>query len=84
MQTVAVAAAEHEAAGELVHDDDLAVLHHVVDVPAHQAPGPDGLVDVVGQGGVFRIGQVGHLELLLGLGDAPGGEGDGAGLLSTT
>ena len=81
MQALGVAAAVHEAAGELVHDDDLAVLDHVVDVPAHQAPGPDGLVDVVGQGGVFRIGQVGHLELLLGLGDAPGGEGDGAGLL---
>ena len=81
VQALGVPAAVHEAAGELVHDDDLAVLDHVVDVPAHQAPGPDGLVDVVGQGGVFRIGQVGHLELLLGLGDAPGGEGDGAGLL---
>ena len=81
VQALVVPPAVHEAAGELVHDDDLAVLDHVVDVPLHQAPGPDGLVDVVGEGGVLRVGQVLHVEGLLGLGDAPGGEGDGAGLL---
>ncbi len=80
VQPLVVAAAVHEAAGELVHDDDLAVLHHIVDVPLHEAVGPDGLVDVVGQGGVLRVGQVLDVEGLLGL-DAAGGEGDGAGLL---
>ena len=54
MQTLGVAAAEHETAGELVHDDDLAVLHHVVHVPLHDAVGLDGLVDVVGSGGCSR------------------------------
>ena len=39
VETGGVAAAEHETAGELIHDDDLAVLHHVVDVPLHDAVG---------------------------------------------
>ena len=33
MQTLGVAAAEHQTAGELVDDDDLAVLDHIVHVP---------------------------------------------------
>ena len=45
-----VAPAKHQPPGELVHDDDLAVLHHIVDVPLHEAPGPDGLVDMMGEG----------------------------------
>ena len=76
-----VAAAEHETAGELIHDDDLAVLHHVVDVPLHDAVGLDGLVDVVGDGGVLGVGEVVQVEELLRLGDAPGGEGGRLGLL---
>ena len=43
--------------------------------------GLDGLVDVVGEGGVLRVGQVLDVEGLLSLGDAPGGKGGGAGLL---
>ena len=78
VQAVGVAPAEHQTAGELVHDDNLAVLHHIVDVPLHHAVGLDGLVDMVGEGGVLRIGQVFDLEGLLGLLDAPGGEGGGA------
>ena len=81
VQALAVPAAEHEAAGELVHDDHLTVLEDVVDVPLHDAVGLDGLVDVVGQGGVFRVGQVLHMEELLRLFDASGGEGGGASLL---
>ena len=41
MQTLGVAAAEHETAGELVDDDDLAVLDDVVDVALHDAVGLD-------------------------------------------
>ena len=63
VQALGVAAAEHQAAGELVHDDDLAVLHHVVDVPLHDAVGLDGLVDVVGERGVLRVGQVLQVEI---------------------
>jgi hypothetical protein len=48
VQAFVVAAADHQAAGELVHDDDLAVLDDVVDVPLHDAVGLDRLVDVVG------------------------------------
>ena len=71
----------HQPAGVLVDDDDLAVLDHVVHVPVHGAVGLDGLIDVVGEGGVGRVGQVLHMEELLRLGDAPGGEGGGLGLL---
>ena len=81
VEPLVIPAAEHEAPGELVHDDDLSVLHHVVNVPLHHAVGLDGLVDVVGEGGVLRVGQVLDVEGLLSLGDAPGGKGGGAGLL---
>ena len=75
VQALVVAAADHQTAGELVHDDDLAVPHHVVDIPLHHAPGLDGLVDVVGQGHVLRVGQVVHMEPGLRLLHAGGGEG---------
>ena len=39
MQALVIAAAEHQAAGKLVHDDDLTVLDHIVHVPLHDAPG---------------------------------------------
>ena len=38
VQPLVVPAAKHQAAGELVDDDDLAVLDHVVDVLLHDAP----------------------------------------------
>ena len=81
VQALGVPAAQHQAAGVLVHDDDLVVLHHIVDVPAHDAVGLDGLVDVVGEGGVLEIRQILDAEVPLGLLDAPGGEARGAGLL---
>ena len=81
VEPLGVPAAQHQAAGVLVHDDDLPVLDHVVHVPLHDAVSLHGLVDVVGQGGVLHIRQVFQAELPLGLGDAPGGEGGGPGLL---
>ena len=77
VQALVVAAADHQAAGELVHDDDLAVLDHVVDVLFHDAVGLDGLLDVVDQGHVLGGGQVFDLEIVLGLFDAAGGQGGG-------
>ena len=47
MQTLGVPAAEHETAGELIDDDDLAVLDDVVDVAPHDAVRLERLVDVV-------------------------------------
>ena len=78
VQTLVVPAAVHETAGELVHDDDLTVLDDVVDVPLHKAASLHGLVDVVREGGVLRVGQILHAEELLRLGNAAGGEGHGA------
>ena len=80
MQTIGVPAAEHETAGELVHNDNLAVLHHIVNVPLHGAVGFQGLIDVVVQRGVGGIGQVLHMEELFRLGDTGGGEGGRLGL----
>ena len=80
METLVIAAAEHETACELVHDDDLAVLYHIVHIPFHDAVGTDGLIDVVGDGAVLRITQIVQMEELLRLGNAPGGKGDAAGL----
>ena len=71
MQTLVIAAAVHEAAGEFVDDDDLAVLDDVVDVALHDAAGLHGLIDVVRRCVAFSgVGQVFHAEELLGLGDA--------------
>ena len=81
VQALRIAAAEHQTAGELVDDDDLAVLHHVVDVPLHHAVGLQRLVDVVREGGVFQVGQVLQAEILLRPGRAAGGERGRAGLL---
>ena len=58
METLVVAAAVHETAGELVNNDDLIVLDHIVNIPLHETPGLHGLVDVVGNGGVLDVGQV--------------------------
>ena len=42
MQSIGPAAARHEAAGELVDDEDLAVLHHVLDIAAVERMRLDG------------------------------------------
>ena len=47
VQALGVAPARHHAAGELVDDDDLAVLDDVVDVAREQLVGAQRLVDVM-------------------------------------
>ena len=47
MQTLGVPAAEHETAGELIDDDDLAVLDNVVNVAPHNAVRLERLINVV-------------------------------------
>ena len=78
VQTLVVPAADHESARELVHDEHLAVLDHIVLVPGEQGVGPQGLLDVVVQLRVLRVGQVFHVEILLGLLDALGRQLDRA------
>ena len=80
VQTLGVASAEHQAAGELVDDDDLAVLDDIVDVALHDAVGAQRLVDMVRERGVFDVGKVFEIERALGLRDAAGGQRGGAGL----
>ena len=78
VQTLGVPAAEHETAGELIDDDDLAVLDDVVDVAPHDAVRLERLVDVVRERGVFHVGEIFEIERRLRLGNAAGGERGGA------
>ena len=55
MQTVAPPASRHEAAGELVHDDHLAVLDHVLDVQVVQVVRAQCLLNVMKQRHVDRV-----------------------------
>ena len=55
MQTFAPASACHQAAGEFVNDDDLAVLHHVMLVAVVQMVGTQRSVQMVHQRDVGRI-----------------------------
>ena len=81
MQALVVSAADHQAARELIDDDDFAVLHDVVNVPLHHAVGLDGLIDVVGEGHILSGSEVLDLEIFLRLLDALGGQGAGLVLL---
>ena len=78
VQPVAVAPAQHETAGELIHYKHLAVLHYIVLIPLKQGVGLQGLLYVVVQLGIFLLGYVVYAEEPLGLLHAPGGKGYGA------
>ena len=67
VQTVGPAAAGHQAAGELVDDDDLAVLDDVILVALEQHVGLERLLHVVVPLDVGRVVQVGHIQQLLDL-----------------
>ena len=81
MKTFGVSAAEHQAAGELVHDDDFTVFDDIVDIPLHDAVRPHRLVDVVAQRSVLHIRQVFQSECALRLRDAACRQGCGPCLL---
>ena len=74
VQPVAPAPPGHQPAGELVDDDDPAVLDHVVDVEPEQRVRAQRLIDVVEQRHVRRVVEAARLEPmrehLLGLGHA--------------
>ena len=78
VQAIRPAAAGHEAAGELVDDDDLAVLDDVLHVALVEVVRLDGDFDVVLEVPVFRVGDVADAEEALDLFPAFVGDGDGA------
>ena len=47
VQSIAPAAARHQAAGKLVHDDDFAILHHVGHIAPVERVGLDRNLDVM-------------------------------------
>ena len=59
MQAIAPTAAGHQAAGELVNDDDFALLHQIVLVAMEQDVSFEALLDVVVDLDVFGIVEVG-------------------------
>ncbi len=77
VQALVKPAAVHQAAGEFIDDDNLAVLHHIILVPVHNAPGPDSLVHPVLNQDIFRVRKVFQVEELLGLFHALAGQGAG-------
>ena len=62
MQPVAPAASRHQPSGEFVHDHDLAVLDHVVDVALVQGVGAERLVDVMQERHVDGIVETSRLQ----------------------
>ena len=80
VQAVGVAPAGHEAAGELVDDDDLAFLDDVVHVPLEQVVGLQGGLEVVQDLDVPGVVEVVQAHQLFALGHAVFGNEDGAGL----
>jgi len=78
MQSVGPTAAGHQAARELVDDDDFAVLDDVLYVALIEGVGLDGDFDVVLHVPVFGVGDVADAEELLDLLEALVGDGDGA------
>ena len=62
VQAVGITASGHEAAGELVHDDHLIVLHDVVHVALEDLMGLEGLQNVVLGCDVGRVKEVVQFE----------------------
>src|SRR3954467_9498124 len=81
VETVRPAPARHQASGEVVDDDYLAFLHHVLVVLAVKRVRPQGLLDVMERLDLLRVVEIRNVELRLHLLDAIVGEDDGAGLL---
>ena len=65
MQPLVVAAAIHKPAGELVDNDNLAVLYNIVNVVVHDAVRADGLINVMGKRDILRVGKVVDIKVLL-------------------
>ncbi len=75
VEPVRPAAARHQTAGELVDDDDLAVLGDVVHVLLEEGVGAQALVDVVERVDVLGVVEVADRKELLAAGDPGLGQG---------
>ena len=62
VQAVRIAAADHQTAGELVDDDDFAVVDDVILVAVEQLVRLQSLLNVVVEGGVVDVAQVVDVE----------------------
>ena len=69
MQTVRIAAAEHQPPREFVDDDDLAVAHHIIAVPMHDCLRPERRIEAMGILDIFRRIKVFDAEYLFHLVD---------------
>ena len=78
MQAIGPAAAGHQAAGELVDDDDFAVFDDVFDIALVEVVRLDGDLDVVLEVPVFGVGDVADAEEAFDLLPAFVGDRDGA------
>ena len=76
MQAVRITPSRHDTARELIHDQHLVILHHIILVAEHQVVGAQRQNDVVLDLQVLRIGQVLNLEELLHLGHTALGQVD--------
>ena len=80
MQAVAPPAAGHQAAGELIHDDHLAVLDDIIHVPFVQRVSLERLDDMMDEVHVGEVVQIVDPEQLLDTDVALFGQGGGLGL----
>ena len=65
MQTVRIPPSGHDAPGELVHDQHLIVLHHIVLIPEHQIMSPQGQYDIMLYLQILRVGIILDVKELL-------------------
>ena len=62
VQTVRIAAADHQTARKLVHDDDFVVVDDVILVAVEELVRFERLLDMVVEGGIFDVAQVIYLK----------------------
>ncbi len=81
VQAFVIPPPEHQAPGKFVNDNHLAIFHHIVLILVHNAPGPDGLVYMVLDADIIRVGQVFNVKIVFRFFHAPAGKGTGFELL---
>ena len=67
MEAIRITAARHDTSGELIDDQDLAVLDHIVLIPEHQIIGTQGQGHDMLDLQVLSVSQVIEMEVLLNL-----------------